>query len=53
VFENLKKKDPEQLKKLHVVPGDILVENLGISSEDREMLQRECQVVFHCAACVR
>ncbi|RVE41879.1 hypothetical protein evm_013468, partial [Chilo suppressalis] len=53
VFDYLKSDYPEQLQKLRVVPGDILVEDLGMSKEDRQMLQKECHVVFHCAACVR
>ncbi|KAL0858722.1 hypothetical protein ABMA27_011199 [Loxostege sticticalis] len=53
VFENLRSEHPEQFQKLQVVPGDILVEDLGMSAEDRETLQKECQVVMHCAACVR
>ncbi|RVE50674.1 hypothetical protein evm_004706 [Chilo suppressalis] len=53
VFDYLKSEYPEQLQKLRVVPGDILVEDLGMSIDDREMLQKECHVVFHCAACVR
>ncbi|KAI5640428.1 male sterility protein domain-containing protein [Phthorimaea operculella] len=53
VFEHLHKVSPDVFKKLRVVPGDILAEELGISSADRQELQREAQVVFHCAACVR
>ncbi|KAL4711226.1 hypothetical protein ACJJTC_019067 [Scirpophaga incertulas] len=53
VFDALKKNSPDQIKKLHVIPGDILVHELGITIEDKETLQREVQVVFHCAACVR
>nr|UEV87810.1 fatty acyl reductase 4 [Maruca vitrata] len=53
VFENIKSDHPEQFSKLQVIPGDILQEELGISAEDRETLQREAQLVLHCAACVR
>ncbi|XP_049883844.1 putative fatty acyl-CoA reductase CG5065 [Pectinophora gossypiella] len=53
VFENLQNESPKVFNKLKVVPGDILVEELGVSAADREELQRECQIVFHCAACVR
>ncbi|CAH0404502.1 unnamed protein product [Chilo suppressalis] len=53
VFDYLNSEYPEQLQKLRVVPGDILVEDLGMSIDDREMLQKECHVVLHCAACVR
>ncbi|KAI8433264.1 hypothetical protein MSG28_015335 [Choristoneura fumiferana] len=53
VFSNLHENDPKCFEKLRLVSGDILVENLGISEEDREELRRECQIIFHCAACVR
>ncbi|XP_073965099.1 putative fatty acyl-CoA reductase CG5065 isoform X1 [Choristoneura fumiferana] len=53
VFSNLHENNPKCFEKLRLVPGDILVENLGISEEDREELRRECQIIFHCAACVR
>ncbi|XP_073965239.1 putative fatty acyl-CoA reductase CG5065 [Choristoneura fumiferana] len=53
VFSNLHENDPKCFEKLRLVSGDILVENLGISEEDRDELRRECQIIFHCAACVR
>ncbi|KAM3955076.1 putative fatty acyl-CoA reductase CG5065 [Aphomia sociella] len=53
VFDHLQNDYPKRLEKLQVIPGDILAEDLGISIEDRHLLQRECQIVFHCAACVR
>ncbi|XP_063836672.1 putative fatty acyl-CoA reductase CG5065 [Ostrinia nubilalis] len=53
VFDKLKSEHPEQFNKLQVVPGDILMEDLGLSAEDRDTLQKECQVLMHCAACVR
>ncbi|CAG9794393.1 unnamed protein product [Diatraea saccharalis] len=53
IFDFIKNEQPEQLQKLQVVPGDILVEDMGMAMSDRAMLQNECQIVFHCAACVR
>ncbi|XP_013191884.2 putative fatty acyl-CoA reductase CG5065 [Amyelois transitella] len=53
VFERIHSSCPDRLDKLQVIPGDILAEGLGVSLEDRELLQRETQVLFHGAACVR
>ncbi|KAG6443936.1 putative fatty acyl-CoA reductase CG5065 [Manduca sexta] len=53
VFDRIHKECPKRLEKLQVIPGDILAEDLGISASDRELLHNECQIIFHCAACVR
>ncbi|CAB3233870.1 unnamed protein product [Arctia plantaginis] len=53
IFDRLKAEHPERFQKLHVIPGDILLENLGITAEDRKVIQDETQIIFHCAACVR
>ncbi|KAJ8706197.1 hypothetical protein PYW08_010823 [Mythimna loreyi] len=53
VFDHLKAENPKLFEKLHVIPGDILSEDLGVSDEDRALIQREAQIIFHCAACVR
>ncbi|OWR52490.1 fatty-acyl CoA reductase 4 [Danaus plexippus plexippus] len=53
VFDNLQERSPKCFDKLAVIPGDILQEDLGISIEDWDKLQRETEIVFHCAACVR
>ncbi|OWR46525.1 fatty-acyl CoA reductase 4, partial [Danaus plexippus plexippus] len=53
VFEIIHEKSPKIFDKVTVIPGDILQHNLGISIEDWEKLQRETEIVFHCAACVR
>lgn len=53
VFDRLKAENPARFQKLHVIPGDILVEDLGISKEDRRLIHEEAQIIFHCAACVR
>ncbi|XP_075988839.1 putative fatty acyl-CoA reductase CG5065 [Anticarsia gemmatalis] len=53
VFDRLKAESPKLFEKLHVIPGDILIDNLGITEEDRKLIQQEAQIIFHCAACVR
>ncbi|XP_072948535.1 putative fatty acyl-CoA reductase CG5065 [Epargyreus clarus] len=53
LFEALREKQPEVLQKLKLVAGDILEEELGLSNDDRQELQRNCHIVFHSAACVR
>ena len=35
------------------VRGDVTLENLGLSKEDRSMLEKKVSIVFHCAANVR
>ncbi|XP_045770374.1 fatty acyl-CoA reductase 1-like [Maniola jurtina] len=45
--------DRSVFSKLCVIPGDILEEDLGISAQDRSILQKEVQIVFHSAASVR
>ncbi|CAH2235427.1 jg13285 [Pararge aegeria aegeria] len=50
-FEKIK--DISMFSKICVIPGDIFEEGLAISAEDRTMLQKEVQIVFHSAASVR
>ncbi|XP_014371686.2 putative fatty acyl-CoA reductase CG5065 [Papilio machaon] len=52
-FENLRTKQPEVFNKLKLVPGDILEDELGLSNDDRQELQKNCNIIFHSAACVR
>ncbi|VVD01910.1 unnamed protein product [Leptidea sinapis] len=52
-FESLMKKEPSVFSKLRLVSGDILEEDLGLSNDDRQELQKNCQIIFHGAACVR
>lgn len=35
------------------VRGDVTLENLGLTLEDRSVIQKKASVVFHCAANVR
>lgn len=53
IFDNLHDKSPKCFDKLHVISGDILQDDLGMSTEDWDLLQKEIQIVYHCAACVR
>lgn len=53
VFEALKKDYSEQLRKICVIAGDCLQPKLGMSDENRELLKREVNVVFHVAATVK
>ncbi|XP_052738814.1 putative fatty acyl-CoA reductase CG5065 [Bicyclus anynana] len=50
-FEKIR--DIRLFSKLCVIQGDILEEDLGISEQDRIILQEEVQIVFHSAASVR
>lgn len=53
IFDYLKNTQAKQLDKLVVIPGDIMAPDLGLSTSDRELLQREVHVVFHAAATVK
>ncbi|XP_068622040.1 putative fatty acyl-CoA reductase CG5065 [Battus philenor] len=52
-FENLKAKQPSVFSKLRLISGDILIDELGLSDDDRQELQKNCNIIFHSAACVR
>jgi hypothetical protein len=53
LFDLVRCQRPEIFKKLKLISGDILEEGLGISNDDRVELQKNCQILFHSAACVR
>ncbi|XP_041971170.1 putative fatty acyl-CoA reductase CG5065 [Aricia agestis] len=53
IFDLIKEKNPDALKKLRVINGDILDEDLGLSNDDHQELIRHCNIVVHSAACVR
>jgi fatty acyl-CoA reductase len=38
---------------LIAVRGDVTLENLGLTSEDRSLIEKKVSVVFHCAGNVR
>ncbi|KAK6633920.1 hypothetical protein RUM44_004527 [Polyplax serrata] len=53
IFDTIRDQNPELLKKLVTVEGDVAQENLGLSEADRKKLVEEIDVVFHSAATVR
>ncbi|CAH2101870.1 unnamed protein product [Euphydryas editha] len=53
VFDYLQDKSPKSFDKISVIQGDILQEDLGMSIQDWDTLQRETEILYHCAACVR
>jgi len=52
-FEKLRDQNSAAFEKLRLVSGDMLDEGLGLSSNDREELIQNVNVVFHCAATVK
>ena len=52
LFDNIKATQPEVLKKVKPVKGDITMEGLGLSDSDEAMLAREISIVFHAAATI-
>ncbi|CAB3257568.1 unnamed protein product [Arctia plantaginis] len=52
-FDLIHKQNPDNFKKLKVINGDITEENLAISEEDTRTLQKNVNIIFHSAACVR
>ncbi|XP_043277619.1 putative fatty acyl-CoA reductase CG5065 [Venturia canescens] len=53
MFNRIRKEKPAVMKKLIAVQGDVSLENLGISKEQREYLVAEVNIVFHCAATLK
>ncbi|KAI4478303.1 hypothetical protein M0804_011957 [Polistes exclamans] len=53
VFDRMKKEVPKYRDKIVAVCGDCGVEELGLSTKDRQMLENEVSIVFHVAATVR
>lgn len=53
IFERIRNKNPEVLKKLMFIPGDINESELGLDANDITVLQRDIDIVFHVAATVR
>lgn len=53
VFELIRNQNPDAIKKLKIINGDITEDDLGISEEDKKILQDNCNIIFHSAACVR
>ncbi|KAL1502675.1 hypothetical protein ABEB36_007788 [Hypothenemus hampei] len=51
MLKNLKGADI--VNNVEAIEGDVLLPNLGISKEDREMLIKDVNFIFHCAATIR
>lgn len=52
-FRPLHEKNPNAFKKLRVIKGNILEEELGLCNDDRAYLVENTDIVIHCAATVK
>lgn len=52
-FDRIRRIQPELLKKVKVIRGDITFDDLAISASDRETLKKEVSVIVHSAATIR
>lgn len=53
IFNDLKTSNPECLKKIKIVEGDLMKPCLGLNEEDKEILKDEVNMILHSAATVR
>lgn len=53
VFDSIRATMPQQLKKIHVVKGDVTIDGLDLNENDENELIDNVDIVFHCAANVR
>ncbi|XP_031366281.1 putative fatty acyl-CoA reductase CG5065 [Apis dorsata] len=53
LFDEIRKKDPGILNKIHLIKGDITLPDLGLSSSDKNLLIERVNIVFHVAATVK
>lgn len=53
MFERLKKTQPDAVKKIIAITGDINMDNLALKTAAFEALKNEVNVVFHMAATLR
>ncbi|XP_072397800.1 putative fatty acyl-CoA reductase CG5065 [Diabrotica undecimpunctata] len=53
VFNPLRHQNPDALKKIIPIKGDVSEINLGINREDRELLVNTVNIIYHSAASVR
>ncbi|XP_037505642.2 putative fatty acyl-CoA reductase CG5065 [Rhipicephalus sanguineus] len=53
MFERLKREQPEALKKVTALEGDLTEPNLGLSVSDQAVLTDDVSVVFHSGATVK
>ncbi|XP_057659288.1 fatty acyl-CoA reductase wat-like [Diorhabda carinulata] len=50
VMAKVREKDPEKLKKIHVIDGNLTKKDLGLSVENKEIILNKVNIVFHCGA---
>lgn len=53
IFDKVRKDQPKFMDKFIPINGDMCEPALGISQQDREILEKEVNVVFHSAATIR
>ncbi|XP_017886873.1 putative fatty acyl-CoA reductase CG5065 [Ceratina calcarata] len=53
IFDKIRTNDPALLNKVCPVKGDVTLPNLGLSPEDRHVLEQRVNIVFHSAATVK
>ncbi|PSN41791.1 hypothetical protein C0J52_21752 [Blattella germanica] len=53
MFDRLRNERPGFGSQLVAIRGDVTSENLGLSKEDRMLLEQKVSIIFHCAANVR
>jgi fatty acyl-CoA reductase len=53
LFDQVRKISPKHLSKIVPISGDIMLDNLGISNEDKATITNNVTVVFHCAATIK
>ncbi|BET03107.1 Male sterility protein [Nesidiocoris tenuis] len=53
LFDELKSKRPEALKKVQPIPGESTIDHFGISEEHRKELIENVNIIYHVAASIR
>ncbi|XP_046383096.1 fatty acyl-CoA reductase 1 [Ischnura elegans] len=53
LFDRLKSEQPEIMKRVKAVMGDVQAEDLGLSADDRARVTADTSIVYHCAATIR
>lgn len=53
IFDRVRKRNPQALQKLHLIEGDCLSHELGISKNDKICLESTVNIIFHIVATVK
>lgn len=53
LFENMHEKDANFRQKIKLINGDMALEGIGLSNEDREHIKNNAQIIIHGAATVK